>query len=112
MLENKVKPIVELKNLDVVVNTKNVDELNDLMKICELYGKINWPLSKSPIEDVASKQRIAKYGENTCICFNQGTRLTWGPKHIYLKTLSFQEFCELNNITEEKLNEIKIYFEN
>ena len=110
MLEQKVKPVVELKKLDIVVNTTNAKEINNLMNVLELYGKINWPLSKSPREDAVSESRIAKYGENTCINLNKGQHLTWGSKDIYIETVSFQQFCELNNITQDKLNEITSYF--
>jgi len=110
MIEEKVKPKVELIKTNVVVNTSNAKELTDLMKICELNKKINWSSKESPIKGAYVEQMLAEYGRNTCINLNDGKYLSWDPKRIYKNTFLLEEFCEMNNITPEKLNEINNYF--
>lgn len=107
MLEEKTKPIVEFNNLDVVVNTKTLEELNTLMKIYELAG-YKWSLGNSAIDNL-SERRWARYKDELCINAEKGN-LRYGSVDTYKKISSFQEFCETNDLTKEKLNEINEYF--
>ncbi len=108
MLEEKIKPDVKLKE-EVVVNTKTLEELNTLMKIYELAG-YKWSLGNSAIDNL-SERRWARYKEETCIRISDGA-LRYGSADIYNNVSSFQNFCESNNLTQEKLHEINEYFNN
>ena len=109
MIEEKVKPKIELSKLEeFVVNTKTVNELNNLIKIYEL-ANFEWRTGLSPIKDGLIDEIWAINEEGTCICVTNG-KISYGNTDNYREISSFQQFCEMNNLTSEKLNEINNYF--
>jgi len=105
MRKNKVKPQVELNKLEnTVVNAKTIEEFDNLMKISELVGW-KWESGYSPRQGNLVSERWEAYKERICVCISNG-ELSYGPKNTYKKTLSFQQFCDMNNLTQEKLNDL------
>ncbi len=96
MAEQRLKPNLLIRT-DVVVNTKNVEELEKLMIICESSSvDIKWLGGASPTQGAYASERISQYGEDTCINLNDGKYFSWGSKNVYKNVLSFQQFCKIN----------------
>ncbi len=112
MIEAKVKPKIELNKSEIVVNTKNVNELDNLMQIYEVVGGIMWLHGGSPLDKGTFAWSWEPHKENTCISLREGVVLTYGHKKTKDNALSLQEFYKEQGITSEKLNEINNYFNN
>jgi len=102
------KPELDIKDLEgIAVNTQGFNEYFNLMKIFRL-ADLKWGTGLLPTEKVM-RNRVE--GE-IYIAVSQGTLSCGNLKETSdsYKIYSFKQFCEENNITQEKLNEIDYYY--
>jgi hypothetical protein len=115
MIEEKVKPKIELKELEkYAINTKILEEFKSMTRIYSFAG-FNWFLEFPIIGSKQSDNMWEKFGQYTCMSISEGS-ISWKAESTHKRYypskqyVSFQKFCDLNNITSEKLNEIDNYF--